>query len=152
MSYIDRLIENCRRAKAALPSRELVLEDLSDLSVLAGIRKAVYVLEHEDDPEKTFRDFSTYKATGDRKCTRLNARSPVLYVGSSITSLRQRINDHMGRGSPSIYALHLDHWYRGKLRLTVRVYDESAAVIQIIEDDIADRLKPAFGKPGANNR
>jgi hypothetical protein len=152
MSYIDTLIDNCKKAQGALAAQELVLDDLGDLSLLDGIKNAVYVMEHDGEPEQTFREFSMFKATSDRKCARLNARSSVLYVGSSITGLRRRINDHMGRGPASRYALHLDHWFLGKLKLTVRVYDEAAAVIQIIEDDLSDRLKPAFGKPGANNR
>ena len=152
MNYIDTLIENCKRAKTASPSRQIVLNDLSELSLLEGIKNAVYVMEHDGEPEQTFRDFSTFKETSYRKCARLNAGSSVLYVGSSITNLRQRINDHMGRGPASRYALHLDHWFLGKVKLTVRVYNETAAVIQIIEDDLSDRLKPAFGKPGANSR
>lgn len=45
VSYIDRLIENCQKAKSATPVREFVVNDLSEL---AGIKQAIYIIEQVD--------------------------------------------------------------------------------------------------------
>ena len=150
MGYIDTLIENCEKAKVARPLREFVLTDVAELSELAGIEQAIYVIEHDGDYEKIFLDFSRFKQLGTRACARLNAPSPVLYVGSSQSNLAKRIKEHLGRGGIKTYALHLEHWLRDEPKITVRVYNESAEVLQIIEDDLAAALKPAFGKRGGN--
>lgn len=149
MSYIDKLIDNCQRAKSAIPLHEFVMADISELK---GIRRAIYVIEHDGDPEKVFLEFSRFKQSKARSCARLNAPSAVLYVGSSITNLRKRVSEHLGRGSGSTYALHLDHWFSGKYKITVKIYDEPPEVMQIIEDDLSDILKPAFGKQGGNSK
>jgi hypothetical protein len=59
MSYIDRLIANCELAKKANPVNEF---ELNDLSELADIQQAIYVIEQIDsDIDKVFLDFSRYK-------------------------------------------------------------------------------------------
>jgi hypothetical protein len=60
----------------------------------------------------------------------------------------------MGNGSKSTYSLHLKHWFKGRIKIIVKVYDLELEklVLQIIEDDLSDRLKPAFGKQGSNNK
>lgn len=151
MSYIDTLIENCQRAKAARPVRELVVDRLEDLD---GIGKGVYVFEEVGgDPERTFQAMSDYKAGKEsRACPKLNHPSRVLYVGSSTTGLKSRIKQHIGDGPARTYALHLKHWFDGKYKITVRVYEDSAEVLQIIEDAVSHELQPAFGKKGGNNK
>lgn len=148
MGYIDKLIEDCHQAKLAKPSRTFEMTDFTDL---AGIKKAIYTIEQIDgDPEKTFLDFCRFKQTKQRSCARANAPSKVLYVGSSTTNLQRRISEHLGRGNKATYALHLDHWCSDNYKVTIRVYDVAADVLQIIEDDLSHQLKPAFGKQGAN--
>lgn len=152
MSYIDALIGSCETAKGAQPSKELEI-DVCDLSPLAEIDRAIYIIEEVGgDPERTFLAFSRYKCEKKRACARLNAPSTVMYVGSSTTGLRRRIEEHMGLGGPGTYALHLTHWFQGKCRIVVRQYDVADGVLQIIEDALAHELKPAFGKRGANNK
>ena len=92
------------------------------------------------------------QAKKERACARLNAPSAVLYVGSSTTGVRKRIEQHLGRGNKGTYALHLSHWFSGQYKVTVKQYDVSDAVLQIIEDDLSHSLKPAFGKQGGNNK
>jgi hypothetical protein len=46
----------------------------------------------------------------------------------------------------------LSHWFTGEYKITVTQYDVPNEVLQILEDDMADRWKPAFGKRGGNNR
>ncbi|MDP2278019.1 MAG: GIY-YIG nuclease family protein [Nitrospirota bacterium] len=150
MRYIDKLIENCQKAKDANSQREFVMNDISDLS---GIDKAIYVIEQLDgDPEKTFIDFSRYKQSKARACAKINSPSMVMYVGSSTTGLQKRISQHLGDGNKNTYALHLKHWFNGKYKISIKVYNQPDAVLQIIEDDLSDRLKPAFGKQGGNNK
>jgi len=76
----------------------------------------------------------------------------MMYVGSSTTGIRKRIEQHIGDGYKGTYALHLRHWFNGTYKITIKQYDESKDVLQIIEDDLSDKLKPAFGKQGGNNR
>ena len=150
MSYIDALINNCNLAKKAMPSRVIQMGELSDLD---GIKKAIYVIEEIDgDPEETFMAFSRYKETKERACAKLNTPSKVLYVGSSTTGVKKRIEQHMGLGNKNTYALHLSYWFNGKCKITVKKYEVTNEVLQIIEDDLSDSLKPAFGKRGGNNK
>lgn len=149
MSYIDLLITSCNAAKAATPVKEI---DGADLTALDGIEKAIYVIEEIDgDPEQTFLAFSRFKEKKKRACAKLNAPSMVMYVGSSTTGVRKRIEQHMGCGNKGTYALHLSHWFSGNYKITVRQYDVADEVLQIIEDDLSDKLKPAFGKQGGNS-
>lgn len=150
MSYIDALIKNCEAAKVAQPSKEI---EVNDTSMLDDLGNAIYIIEEIDgDPEKTFLEFSRYRDKKERACAKLNAPSTVMYVGSSTTDVRKRIEQHMGLGNKSTYALHLSYWFKGKYKVSVKQYKVSDEVLQIIEDDLSDRLKPAFGKRGSNNK
>ncbi len=150
MSYIDKLIENCEKAKIASPVNEFVLTDLSDLD---AIKQAVYVIEQIDGcEEEAFSDFTLYKDKKERKCAKLNSPSKVMYVGSSTTCVRKRIEQHKGEGYAGTYALHLKHWFQSRYQITIKQYSETKEVLQIIEDDLSDKLRPAFGKQGGNNK
>lgn len=150
MSYIDTLIKNCETAKNAKPTNVVELHDLSDLD---GIESAIYVIEEVGgNPKDTFFAFSSYKAKKERACAKLNVPCKVLYVGSSTTGVRKRIEQHLGRGNKGTYALHLEYWFQGQYKITVWQYDVPKEVLQIIEDDLSFTLKPAFGKQGSNNK
>lgn len=150
MTYIDTLIENCEKAKSATPVKDFVLSDMSELD---GIDKAIYIIEEVGgDSEKTFIALSNYKKTKERACPKLNAPSSVMYVGSSITGIKKRIEQHLVDGPEGTCALHLKHWFKGSHKITVKVFSEPAAVIQIIEDALSHDLAPAFGKTGGNNK
>ena len=126
MTYIQALIDNCHLALGASPVHQFVIDDFvnQDLAQLDGIKTAIYRIEQlEGDPEKTFLDMSEFKKRGDRKCPKLNAPSPILYVGSSTTGLRKRIEQHIGNKHKDTYALHLAHWFDNRCRLTVYQYD-----------------------------
>lgn len=75
-----------------------------------------------------------------------------MYVGSSTTGVRKRIEQHLGNGHESTYSLHLKHWFSGKHKITIKQYTVAKDIIQIIEDDLSDQLTPAFGKKGGNNK
>ena len=150
MGYIDRLIENCKTAKESSPTNEF---EFNNLSSLDNIKQAIYVIEEiGGDIEETFLKFSRYKEKKERKCAKLNAPSQVMYVGSSTTGVRKRIEQHLGDGHVGTYALHMKHWFKGKYKITIKQYDVTKEVLQIIEDDLSDQLKPAFGKQGGNNK
>ena len=150
MSYIDRLIENCLEAQQAKPTKEFSVENLESLE---DVCNAIYVIEElGGNPETTYSDFARFKENTERKCAKLNSPTSILYVGSSRTGLKKRIDQHMGLGHPKTYALQLKHWFTGKWKITVWQYDVSAQVLQILEDDLSDRLRPAFGKQGGNNK
>lgn len=150
MEYINHLIKHCELAKSAKPIRKFTLNDLSEL---ADIKTAIYIVsEVGGDRKKTFDDFSSFKKTTDRRCSKLNHPSSVLYVGSSTTDLTKRIKQHMGEGHKSTYSLHMKHWF-GKRRAKISIieYDVARPVLQIIEDAISYKLLPAFGKHGGNS-
>lgn len=150
MDYIDRLIKCCKVAKKATAVREFELQELSELD---GISQAIYVIEDvSGDNQKTFLDFSRYKEKKERACSKLNSPSNIMYVGSSTTGVRKRIEQHIGDGHKGTYALHLSHWFKGNQKITIKQYDEKKNVLQIIEDDLSDKLKPAFGKQGGNSK
>jgi hypothetical protein len=150
--YIDALIKNCELAKKVQPIRELTFNDLSDLD---NISIAIYIIEEiSGNTEKTFSKLKAYKSQEERKCPKLNKPSSILYVGSSTTGLKKRIKEHIGDGSKNTYSLQLKHWFDGKYKITIKVYDDkiSREIIQIIEDNLSHQLKPAFGKQGGNNK
>lgn len=150
MGYIERLIENCHQALTSKPAQEFVMTNHTELK---DIKKAIYVIEQiGGDIKKTFDDFLTFKQSTERACPKSNAPSQIMYVGSSTTGLLKRISEHIGDGSKSTSAMHLRHWYKGDYQIKIKIYNETSDVIQIIEDDLSDQLKPAFGKRGGNNK
>ncbi len=150
IKYIDNLIENCEKAKKSKPIKEFVFENLEQLK---NIDKAIYVIEEiNGDKEKTFNDFIKYKSLKERNCPKGNKPSNILYVGSSTTNVRSRIKQHIEEAPIKTYALHMKHWFVGKYKITILVYNEPIEVLQIIEDNISYNLKPAFGKMGGNNK
>jgi len=150
MNYIDSLIDNCQKAKFAKPVSEFVLTKTSQLN---GINTAIYVVEEVGgNNNETFNSFSNYKKSKKRACPKLNHPSPVMYVGSSTTGVKKRIEQHLGKGPKDTYALHLEHWFKGQYKITIKVYDQPQAVLQVIEDALSHELAPAFGKRGGNNK
>ena len=150
MSYIDKLIASCEEAKVAKPIREFVLGEMSQLD---KIKTAIYIIEQvSGDISETFNFLKNYKASKERACPALNSPSKIMYVGSSTTGVKSRIKQHIGDGHKGTYALHLKHWYKGNYKITIMEFDKTRDVLQIIEDDISERLSPAFGKKGGNNK
>jgi Uri superfamily endonuclease len=160
MSYIDNLINYCHQAKAAKdhPSETIVLHKGDSLDLIQ-FESGIYIFELVGgEIQKVYDDFVRFKNQNKdlseikRSCPKVNKPSKVLYVGSSTTGLRKRIEQHQGKGPRKTYALHLDFWFEGEYKLTILKYDVSKEVLQIIEDDLSTQLKPAFGKLGGNNK
>lgn len=152
MDYLDQLIQYCKQAKRAKPIREYTLQNISELDSVTNI---VYVIKQVTGCiDESFERFKEYKLKKERACSKYNKPSEIMYVGSSTTTPYKRINEHMGDGYKGTYALHLKHWFNEKFQFSITIYeyDEPKEVIQLIEDNLAHRLKPAFGKMGGNNK
>lgn len=83
--------------------------------------------------------------------------SQVIYVGSSVTSVRTRLKQHLWQCAVGTYALHLNRWASridapgGTLTVEVMAVQEPGEfrVIQNIEDAVWRELRPILGKLGA---
>lgn len=102
--------------------------------------------------EEAFQRMELLKKERKRSVPKLNYPSPILYVGSSTTSITSRIKQHIGYGHPGTYALNLIHWLEGHYKITVREYELGRSALQIVEDALSHELAPAFGKMGGNSR
>jgi len=150
MKYLQDLIENAHKALTVFPVRTLIVENLEEIE---NIKQGIYVIEEiEGDKEKTFNDFLDYKKEKFRSMPSPNKPSNVLYVGSSISNLKYRLNQHLGKGARQTYALHLSCWFKGKVTIKIMEYNTTPEILQLIEDSIAFDLQPAFGKRGGNGK
>ena len=151
MRYIDQLIQYCEQAKRTQP--ECIFQ-FSTFEQVQPNAHYIYVIEQVGgDIQRSFADFSAFKAKKTHACAKLNQPSPILYVGSSRTGVGSRLKQHFGFGPKSSYALHLNQWFQGEYQITLRQYPSTTTpqVLQLLEDDLAQSLKPAFGKLGANH-
>ncbi|WP_336004800.1 hypothetical protein [Acinetobacter pittii] len=158
-SYLDQLIANCEEAKKAFPIREIFLDNMDELDKIKDIKSAIYIIrEINGCPLKTFNDFILFKKEegikGDQgmKCAQPNSPSEILYIGSSTTSLKGRLKQHTIKVDRRTYALRLNNWFTGQYQIHVKEYDVSREILQLIEDDLAFELQPAFGKRGPNSK
>ncbi|EPF6400485.1 hypothetical protein OPU61_001454 [Acinetobacter baumannii] len=159
-NYLDQLIANCEEAKRALPSREITLDNIADIDKIKDFKSAIYIFrEIGGCPLKTFNDFTSFrekeglKGEEGMKCAKLNSPSEILYIGSSIKELRKRLREHTTQlVSLKTYALRLNNWFKGQYQIHIKEYDVSRDVLQLIEDNLAFELKPAFGKRGPNGK
>jgi hypothetical protein len=152
MKYLEDLIADASIALKALPINERVITDMGDINSLI-VTKGVYIIEEiKGDSVKTYQNFLDYKSKHLVAMPKSNTSSDVLYVGSSRNNLKQRLLQHAGYGHGKTYALHLKDWFKGQVKITIKEYDVSDSVLQLIEDAIAFDLKPAFGKRGSNSK
>lgn len=112
----------------------------------------------------TFFNFSRLNKTKTKNLNRINHskdnttnnKSNFLYVGSSTSDFIGRLKNHLGvRDSVRTYALHLSKWDNNlEYNIKIVVYqlkDKNEAainnyVVELIEQQIWDKLKPLFGK------
>lgn len=74
--------------------------------------------------------------------------SKTLYVGSS-KDIRSRIKQHLGDGNKRTYSLDLVYWLPNGIDLTLEIFSlnlQDQNVIETVEQEIWDELKPLFGK------
>ena len=145
-------MENVKKALDSSPINECVITNLEDINTL-NISKGVYIIEQlNGNPEDTFHQFIEHKSKCYVAMPKSNTPSKVLYVGSSQSNMKQRLQQHVGLGYKKTYALHLRDWFNGEVKITVKAYDVENEVLQLIEDALAFDLQPAFGKRGTNNK
>ncbi|HDK8953815.1 TPA: GIY-YIG nuclease family protein [Acinetobacter baumannii] len=165
-NYLDILIANCQAAKKAVCIKDFILTNGSELE---GINSAIYIIREIDgDSQITFEAFKRFKQEQKEKkernkknmgvkedvllCPKLNKPSEVLYVGSSIKKLKNRLNQHIKNTNNDTYALRLQEWFSGQYEVQIKVYNVTRDVLQLIEDNLSFDLNPAFGKKGSNNK
>ncbi len=122
----------------------------------------IYMIELENNEDrkqliKTFETFSKTNKTNTKNVDRINhskynnGNSKTLYVGSSTNDFKTRLKDHLGvKKSCRTYALHLSKWDKNLVySIRVRTYKISKTnrnIVELIEQQIWDQLKPVFGK------
>ncbi|WP_435641223.1 GIY-YIG nuclease family protein [Micavibrio aeruginosavorus] len=153
LEYFDKLIQKCNAAKELSPVKEFEINP-TEIDTLQDVKNAIYIIEQIDGcPKNTFKTMKKYKNESDRKCPRINTPSRILYVGSSTTNLKRRLNEHLGNGNKGTYALHLKYWLYEKYKIIIMDFNEiDKEILGLIEDSYHHVLKPAFGKPGPNGK
>ncbi len=159
-NYLDQLIANCEEAKKAFPSREITIDNIANIEKVKDFKSAIYIIrEIGGNPLKTFNDFISFreeeglKGENRMRCAKPNSPSEILYVGSSINDLINRLREHTTKvSSLKTYALRLNNWFKGEYQIHIKEYDVSRDILQLIEDNLAYELKPAFGKRGPNGK
>jgi hypothetical protein len=122
--------------------------------------KFIYAIQAKPgmSPQKirqTFVDASDRMKRDGRNCSRLNEKHVAdfwLYVGRS-EKLHSRMKEHFGHGSKSTYSLQMIHWSESlelQLELHCARYREDIhdLVLQSLEDQLWDDLRPMFGRRG----
>lgn len=121
-------------------------------------------IEQREKLLDSFKDFCVFNKKLIKNSTHINHskdntinnNSNYLYVGSSTSNFISRIKDHLGvKNGKRTYALHLSKWDK-KLEYTIKittyqVIDKnenpvSNNIVELIEQQIWDKLKPLFGK------
>ena len=147
-------------ARAALPVEEpapILLEFAGGYRVAQTFNYGSWLYVFEDcsgDTENTQLLAQRARTEGNPyKLPKLNAASPILYVGSSSGGrINSRIQQHLRLLPNSTYALSLGLWFRKPVRLHLRRYEVGKEALQILEDGLAGDLAPALGKRGGNGR
>jgi len=152
MKYLEDLIADAAVALKTFPIKEQVITNLDDINLLS-ITKGIYIIEEVNgDKTETFNSFLSHKYKNLVAMPKSNLPRDVMYVGSSRKSLKDRLLQHAGYGYRKTYALHLKDWFKGQVKITIKEYNVSDSVLQLIEDAIAFDLSPAFGRRGSNNK
>jgi hypothetical protein len=76
-----------------------------------------------------------------------------IYVGSSSTDIKARLNNHLGHGYKRTYSLHLSEWLpcedeKIKLKILKLSKNMNLDLLQLIEDFYWEENLPIFGKKG----
>ncbi|WP_336970108.1 GIY-YIG nuclease family protein [Sphingobium aromaticiconvertens] len=125
---------------------------------LSASNTAIYSISLPDaDPALVYQALTSARDDKvDERCYSQVLRLPhhpsmALYVGSS-RDLAKRLMEHLGFGPKKTYSLHLRHWATqfGKVRINVRFYPASTdkAVLRALEEHLANKLVPLFGRRG----
>lgn len=149
--YLNQLIQDCEITKQAISGACFIY---SDAMVLPAKCSAIYIIrEIGGDPQYTYDAFLAFKSQFKHlKTAQPNHPSQILYVGSCTTKLKNRLEQHTLKCNQHTHALRLYEWFTGNYEIEIQLYDVSKSFLQLIEDNLAYNLKPAFGKRGNNNK
>ncbi|GAA5632711.1 hypothetical protein Acal02_03367 [Acinetobacter calcoaceticus] len=163
-TYLDNLINDCEIAKQSKPIKTYIYSSNDDLKTFFDFYRkeltqkdtsAIYIIkEINGDPKQTHSRFKQFKNNKEIACPKLNPHaSEILYVGSSSKNIINRLKQHILGTHSKTYALRLINWFEGDYEIEIRTYHQvSSNVLQLIEDNLAHNLHPAFGKIGGNNK
>jgi hypothetical protein len=162
-TYLDKMINDCEIAKQSKPINTYIYSNTDDLENFFNFYKneltqedisAIYIIkEINGNPKETRSRFEQFKSNNKIACPKLNRdASEVLYVGSSSKNVINRLKQHILGTHSKTYALRLINWFQGEYEIEIRTYKVSPNVLQLIEDNLAHNLHPAFGKIGGNNK
>jgi hypothetical protein len=157
------MINDCEIAKQSKPINTYIYSNTDDLENFFNFYKneltqedisAIYIIkEINGNPKETRSRFEQFKSNNKIACPKLNRdASEVLYVGSSSKNVINRLKQHILGTHSKTYALRLINWFQGEYEIEIRTYKVSPNVLQLIEDNLAHNLHPAFGKIGGNNK
>jgi len=160
---LDKIQRQLNAAREAEPiaqpfeSANVTLDtDLTELKNSCGCHIYIFKLTDEGANAADVRNTLLQQKQGNpqKKYPKVNPKpSMILYVGSSRGAIYRRVLQHLGACPDATYALKLNDWFRCRVTLHVRNYGNiESNVLQIIEDCIAQRLQPMFGKQGGNGR
>lgn len=119
-------------------------------------KSAIYYfkLESDCDTASVFKSLSTYKASKERSCPKIDKKrsseTVFLYCGSTKKNLHNRLLQHLGKGHRHTYALQLSHWAH-EINLKVEfnfgwIESSYKDFTELLESSLAEKLKPLVGK------
>ena len=140
------------------------------LESLGNKQNCIYIfeLENENNIEAVKNNFEKKKKEKKAQKFQYNLpknnkveNSKVLYVGSKIDELQNRLYQHLGinlgKQNGSTYALYLSKWWQKdfpNVKITAYSLQENVSYTQLvfIEDCFSEILNPLFGKQGSNSK
>jgi len=117
----------------------------------------IYVFKLKSDFDLTYHLKNNKIKDKSIKFPQINHKSntKVLYIGSVQNNFKNRIKQHLGFGSKSTYSLKLCKWAKKeKLEIVIEYFIlkniHSKITLRLIENMLANSLKPQFGKYDKN--
>jgi hypothetical protein len=129
----------------------------------------IYIISipNKKSKNKIITSFEKFKKANDLKIKNVNKvnlsrynsqyiNSDTIYVGSSTTNFITRIKNHLGVLGIRVYSLHLSKWDENlNYEISIEIYEVRTEnedeilerfVVEVIEQQIWQLLKPVFGK------
>ena len=127
---------------------------LEQLERVGDIKSAIYIIS-KGFPLSTSHSLKEkligYKKSSNRKCPKINDNlSEVLYVGSSTTGVKKRLEQHLGYGHPQTY-VYLCHWLDEEVQFKFEYQSLTRDILQLIEDAISQTKYPCLVRGSNNN-
>jgi hypothetical protein len=138
-----------------------ILEKIKDFQKSMDSKNNIYVFQLENSSLDKLKILKSYlekakiKDKGKVCYSRiLKTKNPKsIYVGSSSTDIKSRLNNHFGHGYKGTYSLHLSKWLphedeKIKLKILKLSKEINLDLLQLIEDFYWEENLPILGKKG----